>query len=270
MTKIRIISAAVAIASVIAIVRSSGYVGIAITVFFICFAGLREYGRMVMDLPELHRARSFLSFLGLGVFSLSVLRNEAGLDTLVLSALLIFMFFLLLAKNEAVTLETLVHKAGLGILGVLYVGVCPVYICLLAKISEGLEWFIYTLCVVFSGDIAAYFVGRKFGQTKLFERISPNKSLEGAIGSLFASVVVGLVLRALLFADKDTFWILALTVLTSIVAQLGDLAESLLKRAFHTKDSGHLMPGHGGVLDRLDGLLFAAPFVYMFARYVIP
>jgi phosphatidate cytidylyltransferase len=202
-------------------------------------------------------------------FSISTLRNDLILHSFVLSTLIIFILFLYMARDESVPLEELVNKAGLCLLGILYAGVCPVYLSLLAKLSDHLEWFAFTFFVVFSGDTAAYFIGRRFGKTRLFLRISPGKSVEGAIGALFASVGVGMAMRVFFLPQTDLFLMLILCILTSAVAQVGDLAESMIKRSFDTKDSGSIMPGHGGLLDRIDGILFGAPLVYTFVKFVV-
>jgi len=268
-TRIRAASAFIALLSLVLIVTFSGYVGIAVTSFFICLLALREYANMALVGERYRLTRKYFIALGLIAFTISIYRNDWLLHSFVLSTLAIFIIFLLLARDNSVPLEQLVNKAGLCLLGILYAGVCPVYISLLAKLSDHLEWFIFTLLVVFSGDTTAYFVGRKFGKSKLFTRISPNKSVEGAIGSLFASVIVGLLVRHFLLPDTEMFLIFALSILTSIVAQTGDLCESMIKRSFHTKDSGNIMPGHGGMLDRLDGVLFGAPLVYIYVKYLV-
>jgi phosphatidate cytidylyltransferase len=268
-TRIRVASAFVALLSLVLIVTFSGYAGIAVTSFFVCLLALTEYANMTLIGERYRIARKSFIALGLIAFTISILKNDWLLHSFVLSTLAIFIMFLALARDDMVPLEELVNKAGLCLLGILYAGVCPVYISLLVKLSGHLEWFIFTLLVVFSGDTTAYFVGRKFGRTKLFTRISPNKSVEGAIGSLFASVIVGLLIRHFLLPDTDKWLILALSILTSVVAQTGDLCESMIKRSFHTKDSGNIMPGHGGMLDRLDGILFAAPLVYIYVKYVV-
>ncbi len=269
MTRLRVISALVAVATVVAIIMLWGYQGIAIAVFFISFRALYEFGRMVLAGDKYKLARHYFVTLGLIAFVISILKNEMLLHIFVISTLLLFVLFLLLASDESIPLAELVNKAGLSLLGILYAGVCPVYICLLATLSTHLEWFIFTLGVVFAGDTAAYFVGRKFGKTLLFARISPKKTVEGAIASLFASVIVGLSVRQIFLPQADIFLMLSLTVLSSIVAQLGDLCESMIKRTFDIKDSGSIMPGHGGLLDRLDGVFFAAPIVYIYARFLV-
>jgi phosphatidate cytidylyltransferase len=133
------------------------------------------------------------------------------------------------------------------------------------------------MLVVWSGDIFAYFVGKTFGRHKMAPRISPGKTWEGAAASMFASVGVGLLLSLFwgqkippLFQNYQAFvsWgmsspILAVSALLNIAAQLGDLVESAIKRGAGVKDSGAILPGHGGMLDRIDALLFAAPVLWI-------
>ncbi len=147
---------------------------------------------------------------------------------------------------------------------------------------------IFTLFTVWAGDIAAYYVGKNLGRHKLAPAVSPNKSWEGAAASVVASVIVGvLVLHfhqeiGFLFGDeslgvtptpafffRNSFWIhgIILGVLTNVAAQFGDLFESALKRGAQVKDSGGILPGHGGLLDRIDALLFAIPVVWYYATF---
>jgi phosphatidate cytidylyltransferase len=230
---------------------------------------LREYAKLVLDGDKYKEARKYFVVLGLSSFAISIVHHDLILHSFIMSTLLLFVVFLFLAKDETLTLQEIVNKTGLSILGILYAGVCPVYLCLLAQIPPRPNWLIFTLCLIFAGDIAAYFFGIRFGKTKLFSRISPNKSIEGSIASLFASVFVGMIFRYFWLPNTDIFLMLCLFIMTSIVAQLGDLCESLIKRSFNAKDSGSIMPGHGGLLDRLDGVLFGAPMIYIFAKYIV-
>jgi len=152
----------------------------------------------------------------------------------------------------------------------------------------GAFWLLYLLLIVWAGDIFAYFVGRSLGRHLMAPRISPKKTWEGAAASLAASLVVGILLfnhalqissfllsiglierRDGLFGlERPELWpIILLTVALNIAAQLGDLVESLIKRGAGVKDSGTLLPGHGGMLDRIDALLFAAPVLWIYAAW---
>lgn len=150
------------------------------------------------------------------------------------------------------------------LLGVLYVA-AP--LCLLVWVRlqrDGAYWTLFTLIVIWVGDTAAFFVGSAFGKHKSFPRISPNKTWEGTAASLGAALGVGL-LYAWFFWEGDRPWErIVLAGLLNIAGQLGDLAESALKRCAGVKDSSRLIPGHGGLLDRIDALLFAAPVLWYY------
>ncbi|MGZ3321723.1 MAG: phosphatidate cytidylyltransferase, partial [Xanthobacteraceae bacterium] len=143
--------------------------------------------------------------------------------------------------------------AGVPYAGAL--GVAP--IVLRSDNGEGFLAVIFLFAVVWTTDIAAYFAGRAIGGPKLMPRVSPNKTWSGAIGGTLAAVVVALAL-AKVTALTGLFAIAMLAVILSICAQGGDLFESFLKRRFGAKDSGHLIPGHGGLMDRLDGFVTAS------------
>jgi phosphatidate cytidylyltransferase len=152
----------------------------------------------------------------------------------------------------------------------------------------GAFYLLYLLLVVWAGDIFAYFIGKSIGQHLMAPRISPKKTWEGAAASLAASVAVGwllfryalplssTMLRMGLIERRDGLFgleqpamapIIVLTIVLNVAAQLGDLVESLLKRGAGVKDSGAILPGHGGMLDRIDALLFAAPILWYYASW---
>ena len=113
--------------------------------------------------------------------------------------------------------------------------------------------------IIWCGDSGAYFAGKGLGAHKLYPLISPKKTVEGAIGGLIASAAVGYGMQEILLPDTSTLTVILAAVGGGALGQIGDLVESALKRSAHVKDSGSLLPGHGGVLDRLDGFLFAVP-----------
>ena len=139
-----------------------------------------------------------------------------------------------------------------------------------SAVETGLFVTIFVIVTTVFSDIGAYFVGKKFGRTKIAEKISPGKTLEGFIGGVLLSVL-GAVLLKLVFAAEGSYLIYAgLGALASAVGLLGDIAESSLKRDVHVKDSGFIIPGHGGILDRVDSLLFTIPVFYYLFLYIIP
>ncbi|HYM10568.1 MAG TPA: phosphatidate cytidylyltransferase [Bryobacterales bacterium] len=133
------------------------------------------------------------------------------------------------------------------------------------------HWLLYVLLINWIGDTAAYYAGRALGRHKLAPRISPAKTWEGAAASLLVSVPLAtLYLTHYLPHSPSGTFVLALSVAANVAAQIGDLAESTLKRGAGVKDSGGLLPGHGGALDRLDGLLFSAPVVWLAVAWLAP
>ncbi len=151
-------------------------------------------------------------------------------------------------------------------IGAAYVGVLFPYFALLRNGPGGIGMLLLVILLVVVSDSGAYFVGRYMGRTKLAPRVSPNKTVEGAAGGLIATMAAGL----LLFQMRDESWdagrVLIFSAMISLLAQLGDLAGSALKRAAGVKDSGWIFPGHGGLLDRTCSLVFAVVFAYYWSR----
>lgn len=196
------------------------------------------------------------------------LKNDLmGPAGFIIFALLFTLLLMELAREDT---QNALAKTGVGILGVVYPGLLLSYIILIRRFPEpyGFHLLIFTYCLSWGCDTGAYFVGTLMGKHKLMPRISPKKSVEGAVGGLVIGSTAG-ILYLRYFGFPLLPWLIVAPVGT-IIAQLGDLFESLLKRAAHIKDSGQFLPGHGGVLDRFDSLVFVAPFVYYVALYFIP
>jgi phosphatidate cytidylyltransferase len=170
--------------------------------------------------------------------------------------------------------ERVMADASASIFCLLYVGLTLIALPALREQTNGPSLVAFLLCVVWAGDIFALYVGRAWGRLKLAPALSPNKTWEGALGSLAGSLLAAgglLGLEHLFTTQWDKVWLsypenlwywMGLAVLVNVAAQVGDLVESALKRSAGVKDSGSLLPGHGGVLDRIDALLFAAPVLW--------
>jgi phosphatidate cytidylyltransferase len=128
----------------------------------------------------------------------------------------------------------------------------------------GLQWTLILLMVIWAGDTIALVIGKTLGKSPFAPVLSPKKTQEGALAGLLASLGSGVAIQHFLFSDLPLFHVMVASVLLGVFGQLGDLAESMLKRAAEIKDSSHLIPGHGGVLDRMDSLLFAFPVLYFY------
>ncbi|MFC1823687.1 phosphatidate cytidylyltransferase [Thermodesulfobacteriota bacterium] len=135
--------------------------------------------------------------------------------------------------------------------------------------KNGYLWIFFLLSVIFMGDTGAYYVGRAFGKHKLYPSVSPGKTWEGAFGGLLGSLLAALIFSFVVPLYRFDPGILVLVVSLSIFGQIGDLAESLIKRKYGVKDSGRILPGHGGLLDRIDALLFSIPLLYIYITWSI-
>ena len=155
------------------------------------------------------------------------------------------------------------------VLGLLYVCLPLALLLFIDKHPQGSLWVFFLLTIVFANDTGAYYAGRLFGKHKLHPSVSPKKTWEGTIGGIVLSVAVSYVFVHLFPLFKTDLQRILITVTIAVFGQIGDLAESMLKRNYGRKDSGRILPGHGGVLDRIDGLLFAIPVLYTYLTWTI-
>lgn len=185
----------------------------------------------------------------------------------------ILCLFLLVYCAFRSAVEQMIADVSASIFCMVYIGYTLLALPALKAEANGPSLVTFLLCVIWAGDTAAYYVGRSWGRHKLARTISPNKTWEGAVGSMAGSLLVayGLIeLAALLqahdsvvlsYPDDLQVWLI-LAAIINVAGQVGDLAESALKRSVGAKDSGSLLPGHGGVLDRIDAMLLAAPVLW--------
>ena len=207
-------------------------------------------------------ARTLLYLLSTALFWLLYLGEIHLLPLVVISWFCLpIMYFVLFDPRPA---PKKVEALAMGILG-------PVYICMplgmlgmIVRYPGGNIWILFLLVVVFSGDTGAFYLGRWLGKRRLHPTISPGKTWEGAAGSVIFSLIAGSWFVHLMGLERIRPLVFLLIILLSIIAQLGDLSESFIKRSYQVKDSGGLLPGHGGLLDRIDGVLFAAPLLYLY------
>ena len=185
----------------------------------------------------------------------------AAIPAVVLLFLMILMMAAMLPGREV---KAYLGSVSATLLGVLYVAVpltLFVWVCLQ---SHGPFLALFTLAVIWTGDTAGFLVGRNFGKHKSSPRISPNKSWEGTGASLLMALLTAWVFARFFWGAENEWEPIFLAAALNGAGQLGDLAESALKRSAGVKDSSHLVPGHGGVLDRIDALLFAAPVLWYY------
>lgn len=172
---------------------------------------------------------------------------------------LVIAAILLLIHSVIVKNHFTFDEIGFVLLSALYVGIGFYY--LIETRNVGLQFIIFALLVVWTTDSGAYFTGRKFGKNKLWPEISPNKTIEGFFGGIITAVIFACIMQFIYPFEKPWFILILVTIISSIFGQLGDLVESAIKRHYDVKDSGRLLPGHGGILDRFDSLLFVLPLL---------
>jgi phosphatidate cytidylyltransferase len=260
----RIISALCILPPLIVIVYFGSPFHFVILVTLVVVVALMEFIRMLS-------AKGFSCWRGLGIACggmLPLTFYVSGVAYHGAVAAIVFLAFLfgLFARQELVTA---VHSIAFTLLGVFYVGWLLSYVVLLRLLIDGPHYVFYIFGVVWLGDAAALVVGRLFGHHKLAPTLSPGKTIEGSIGGLMGSLCGAILGGRWLLGHLTLTHCLAIGGLLAVLGQLGDLSESLLKRSTGVKDSGLLIPGHGGILDKVDGILFGAPALYYYILYVI-
>jgi len=218
-------------------------------------------------LPRLLNQRP-LGLLGVALIALLVAGAHNGADwrtgALALAAVLPSLWLIARGETQTGLTDWLVIVGG-----VLYVGWLGSYLVPLRQLDDDGQWVFLAVFAAFANDTGAYFVGTALGRTPLARRVSPSKTVEGSLGGLACGAAAVPFLSYALGLDIGVGPLIPLAILVPVAAQLGDLAESLLKRSTGVKDAGVLVPGHGGVLDRLDSLVFVVPMVYYYAIWVV-
>ena len=205
-----------------------------------------------------------LRFLNLNydLFNINIELSKINL-LVVLSFILISFISVLFSKEKEP-----IKKLGNIFLSFIYIGVpfsliWDIYGTDLIRPNNSINIILGVFILIWTNDTFAYLVGRKFGKHKLFERISPKKTIEGFIGGIIFTLIAGYFISKFNYTYTTLFWLI-LAFIVSVFGTIGDLIESMFKRDSNIKDSSNLIPGHGGFLDRLDSFIFAIPFIYIF------
>lgn len=173
----------------------------------------------------------------------------------------------LLISSKPIKTATLLQKLFLN---VIYI-VLPFYFLMNLPFINNTYYpniIVYIIFIIWTNDSFAFLVGKNFGKRKLFEKVSPKKTIEGFVGGVLFSIIAGFIIGQYSGIFSILNWII-IAIIVAIFGSLGDLVESKFKRQADVKDSGTIMPGHGGLLDRLDSLFFLAPFVYLYIHYIM-
>jgi phosphatidate cytidylyltransferase len=266
----RILTAAVLVPFLIFIIGFTSPLFFTFLVALATFLALEEFFLLAKKSGiEVHRLWGHLfSLLLIASFHLCSHTQSAAFLLLGLSGI----FFLALGTTKGQSLHQIFPSSSATLLGLAYV---PTTLGLLvvvrssASLGNNAHWILFLLLVVWFGDTGAYYVGRALGRHKLAPLISPKKTVEGAIGGILGNTVAAFLGKKILLPAVPIVQVLVLSWVLGLVSQIGDLAESALKRAAGVKDSSNLLPGHGGMLDRIDGLLFAAPVLFCYTKFFL-
>ncbi|MBI2956121.1 MAG: phosphatidate cytidylyltransferase [Acidobacteria bacterium] len=255
----RVLTAAILIPAVVALVLWAPRWLFLLGVLPVALLALWEFLEMASRVGTAP-ARLPVYLLSVGVWTVAAYRPEELFAAVVAASFLLFAVSLL---RREMTAEVF-WAAATGIFSLLYLGV-PWALAIDLRAGPQGQWaLLYLLLLIWVGDTAAYFAGRGFGRHKLAPGISPGKTVEGTVASLLLTVAAGFYLFRAWFPDMAAVHGVLLPLVVNVAGQVGDLAESALKRSAGVKDSSALLPGHGGVLDRVDALLFALPALWYY------
>ncbi len=268
----RIITAVVAIPLVILLVKSSNDIIFFTAILTVIILALKElFEIMLADEPASGRWLAILLgclvpvFVFLGIMASpgnSLYLSSAPYGVLVFCFIAFFLYHIVWSPKEDNSFAVISTK----FFGIFYVPVLMSYLLLLREYPQGDNLILFLLIVTWAGDTGAYFTGTWIGKRPLAPTISPKKTVEGAVGSVISSVAAAGLCQLLFLNTFDPVSCFLMGFGVNILNQFGDLAESMIKRAYKVKDSGNIIPGHGGVLDRIDSLIFAVPFLYYYLK----
>lgn len=259
----RVLTAVIGLPVLIGLLYLGGYYTFVVCAVLSSVA-LYEYSTALNKKLDYKIRWPFLVLLGFIVTLFMKFNYYALAPVLMLELILIFCMEVFMGKADA-------YRGMASVFGIVYISVMFGFLLLFETLPSGIYYMWMVFVIAFTTDTAAYFVGMALGKTKLAPKISPKKTVAGAFGGVFfaaiAMVIYGLVLQYGFGVKLPLYIYIVMGILGSIAGQCGDLTASMLKRKMEIKDFGKCLPGHGGILDRFDSILFIIPVVYVFAVY---
>lgn len=264
----RWITSLIALPFLIWLIYQGGF-AFAALISVVCIASLCEYYRLVFN-PEGKTISGVILLTGIGFGTAMVLAAyfqavDMILLLLIFNLILVGLFSLSQFKSDNVVLDNMQKQLQ----SMTYIPLSLSLLVLLRQGDAGMGWVFMVIFIIFAGDIGAYYIGSYWGRHKLCPSVSPGKTVEGALGGLCANIVLGIVFKLTVLSSFSWSLSFLMFLAMGISGQIGDLFESELKRKSEIKDSSGILPGHGGILDRIDAVLFAVPVAYLFKTYIL-
>lgn len=239
-----------------------------IFLWFMSILGLNEYFNLVFFKKPIGFIVKAISYIISAMLFISVFYGEFELTAFILCLnFFCFACFALWRYPIENNFLKIVFKQSFGII---YIPLSLSFLMIIRNYSDGHLWLVLFFIIIFLNDTGAFYVGTYFGKRELAPLISPKKTIEGALGGILSAMLFGFAFCLIFFNSlKHAFLMIPISFIIAIIGQAGDLFASLMKRNSNIKDSGNIIPGHGGVLDRIDNLLFAAPIMYFCLRFIL-
>lgn len=261
-TKKRVVVGLSGAVGLVLLIVLGGHFGVGILAAIVGTLMCKELAHVFYQMPD--RKEKTMALLGTAwvIIFVNIWFPKVQLECLVIAFMGMFAYYLATAERHVEDLRRHLDELIYTTFALVYVVTLMAFFPLIRDGLNGVRWVILFLLIVWSGDTGAWFFGKRYGKKKLYPLISPGKTVEGAAGGLASSVLVTLLFKVLFFKNLSWAGALVSAVLVGIVSQIGDLCESFFKRSYKMKDSGTILPGHGGMLDRFDGVLFSLPIMY--------
>lgn len=251
----RIVSGIIGIILLFFVVLKGGYY-LSMSILLLSLIGIRELFNAFKNIGL--KPINYIGYLATFLIFISFSNDLPSMSSILSLIVIILLIYYVLSKNKNIV------DISLTLFGIIYIPFLMFHLLFLSGTKY--IWLVFT--IAFGTDTFAYIFGNLFGKNKLAPNLSPNKTIEGSLGGIFGSLVLTLI-YAVYIEINITLGLILMSIIVSMIAQLGDLTASKIKRWVEIKDYGFIMPGHGGVLDRFDSIIFTVPLIYYYVEYFL-
>jgi phosphatidate cytidylyltransferase len=265
--KKRLLTGLIGAGVLLCLVIFGGWFGVFFLMSALALGMVYEFANITFSMSDRVEKKYVLLSMTWFVELVNFLVPQGEFHLLILVVLSLFVYFLISARRHHEA-QFVHHFKELifSVFGIIYLVFILFYLSRIYELSSGTTWCVLFFLIVWACDSGAYFAGKHYGKRKLYPLISPKKTIEGSMGGLLAALVLTIFYKLTFFHSMSWLTAFVLPCVVGVFAQIGDLCESFFKRAFDKKDSGWILPGHGGFLDRFDGVVFSVPVMYACIR----